>query len=360
MEPMTSIERISNIFKRKPVDRIGVTEAFWDDTKKKWAAEGHIKPNENLAVHFCHDTSAYHAFNLTADLDFKPEVIEEDEDSILTKDGNYAFFRRHKHHDTTPEHVDFMVKDRASWEEHIKPRLTPSRHRIDFEGYRNYKKFCTENDLFLMWYGAAAFDAMTPVLGHQYLLMGMAEDPDWIHDMVDTYATLTLALQETLFAEEGWPDGMLFYDDLGFKQRPFMSLAMYEEMIQPGQAKALSFAKANNKPIAFHSCGMMEAFVPGLIAAGVDCLNVIEVKAGMDLLKLYKNFGDRLSFMGGIDARVLSTNNRDTVLAELEKKVPEVMKNHGFVLQSDHSIPDTVEYDTYRYFMQEGLRLGTY
>ncbi len=28
-----------------------------------------------------------------------------------------------------------------------------------------------------------------------------------------------------------------------------------------------------------------------MIEAGIDCLQVIEVKAGMDLLKLYRDFG---------------------------------------------------------------------
>ena len=50
-----------------------------------------------------------------------------------------SVFRTHKLHDSTPEHVDFLVKDRAGWEEHIKPKLTPDRRRINFEAYRNAK-----------------------------------------------------------------------------------------------------------------------------------------------------------------------------------------------------------------------------
>ncbi|MBN1937330.1 MAG: hypothetical protein JW934_21920, partial [Anaerolineae bacterium] len=87
---------------------------------------------------------------------------------------------------------------------------------------------------------------------------------------------------------------------------------------------------------------------------------VIEVKAGMDLLKLYKEFGERISFMGGIDVRVLYTNDRAQIDAELEAKIPTVMQNFGYVLHSDHSIPNTVHYDTYRYFIDKGLELGSY
>lgn len=54
-------------------------------------------------------------FNLVADLDFVPEVLEETEETILRRDGNGAVLRHHKLHSSTPEHVDFLVKERAAW-----------------------------------------------------------------------------------------------------------------------------------------------------------------------------------------------------------------------------------------------------
>jgi uroporphyrinogen decarboxylase len=87
---------------------------------------------------------------------------------------------------------------------------------------------------------------------------------------------------------------------------------------------------------------------------------VIEVKAGMDLLRLYRDYGDRLSFMGGIDVRVLYNNDRAEIDAELEAKIPTVMGKYGYILHSDHSIPSNVDHDIYRYFIEKGLELGTY
>jgi uroporphyrinogen decarboxylase len=109
-----------------------------------------------------------------------------------------------------------------------------------------------------------------------------------------------------------------------------------------------------------HSCGYVEPLVPGMIEARIDCLQVIEVKAGMDLLRLYKDYGEVLSFMGGIDVRVLYSNDKNLVYRELEAKIPVVKGNYGYVLHSDHSIPNTVDYETYRYFVEKGLELGTY
>lgn len=358
MGAMTGRERIGNILLRKPADRIGVYEHFWGDTQKKWAQEGHIKPDENLNDHFGYDMTACWAFNLVADLDFVPQVVEETEETVLMRDGNGALLRRHKLHDSTPEHVDFLVKDRAAWEEHIKPHLKPDRRRINFEGYRQAKAYAAQKDIYFCWSGVNVFELMHPVCGHEYMLMGMALDPDWVKDMVATYSELTLALQEMLFAAEGPPDGIWYYEDMGFKERPFMSPAMYREIVLPGHKTTFDYAHSKNLPVIVHSCGFVEPLVAGLLEAGMDCLQVIEVKAGMNLLRLYQNYGHCLSFMGGIDVRVLYSNDRSKIDAELEAKIPVVKEGFGYCLHSDHSIPETVEYGTYRYFVDKGLELG--
>ena len=360
METMTGVERIHNILKRKPVDRIGLFEHFWGDTLKKWQEDGYIRPDENLIDHFGFDMELCWPFNLVADLDFVPQVVEETEETILIRDGNGALLRRHKLHDSTPEHVDFLVKDRKGWEEYIKPLLKPDPRRINFEAYRKAKKHAQEHNRFFAWSGVNVFECIHPVCGHENMLVGMALDPEWVKDMVDTYSTLTIELQEILFSQEGYPDGIWYYEDMGFKLKPFMSPAMYKEIIQPGHKKTIDYAKSHNLPVIMHSCGYVEPLVPGMIEAGIDCLQVIEVKAGMDLIKLYKDYGDVLSFMGGIDVRVLYTNDRKLIDQELESKVPIVKGKYGYVLHSDHSIPNTVNYETYRYFVERGLELGTY
>jgi uroporphyrinogen decarboxylase len=360
MQPLTGYERIRNILKRQPVDRIAVFEHFWNDTHENWQRQGYIRPDESFENHFGFDLQLFWPFNLVADLDFNPVIVEETDETILTRDGNGALLRRHKLHDATPEHVDFLVKERRAWEEHIKPKLTPDRRRIDFSGYRETKNEAAKQHRFFCWSGINVFEAMHPVCGHEYMLMGMALDPDWIRDMVNTYTHLTIELQEMLFAEEGYPDGIWYYEDMGYKQHPFMSPRMYREIIQPGHALTIAWAHSHKMPVIMHSCGFVEPLLPGMLQAGIDCLQVIEVKAGMDLLRLYQTFGDQLSFMGGIDVRVLYNNDKTEIDAELEKKIPIVKGKYGYVLHSDHSIPSNVHHDTYHYFIDRGIELGRY
>jgi len=360
MATMTGVERIGNILRRKPVDRIGLYEHFWGDTLRKWKDEGCISEDENLADHFGFDMSSCWAFDLVADLDFEPEVLEETDETVVTRDGNGAVLRRHKLHASTPEHIDFAVKERGAWEELTKPLLTPSRDRIKFEQYRDARKACAEDGRFFCWGGVNVFELMHPVCGHEHMLVGMAMDPDWVRDMANTYADLTIALMETLFEEAGLPDGIWFYEDMGFKQRPFMSPQMYREIIQPAHTKTIDYVHARGLPVIMHSCGFIEPLLPGMVEAGIDCLQVIEIKAGMDLLRIKRDFGDRIALCGGMDARNLVANDTGAIAAELQEKIPAVKADYGYILHSDHSIPTTTEYGTYRYFVDEGLRLGAY
>ncbi|MFA5689804.1 MAG: uroporphyrinogen decarboxylase family protein [Kiritimatiellales bacterium] len=204
------------------------------------------------------------------------------------------------------------------------------------------------------------FELMHPVCGHEYMLMGMALDPDWVKDMVNTYVELVINLLEILFAEEGNPDGLWFYEDLGFKERPFMSPQMYREIIQPGHKRLFDFAHGRNLKCIVHSCGMVEPLIPALIEAGMDCLQAMEVKAGMNPAKLKKQFGGQIAFCGGMDIRNLAANDLPAINACLESLLPVMMDGSGYILHSDHSIPDQVEYETYRYFISCGLEIGRY
>lgn len=357
---MTSIERMQNALDRKPVDMLPIAVSPWGATVQRWIDECHIKPGEDVAEHFGQDSRGGGWLNSVAKLDFQPVTIEETGETILQIDGNGAKLRRHKLHDSTPEHVDFTVHDRESWEEHGKPFLVDfDRRRVPFEGYRDARKFAAEKQRYFYWAGVAPFEQMHPICGHEYMLMGMAMDPEWVKDMVNTYTDLTINHLEALFSEEGKPDGMFFYEDMGFKERPFMSPAMYEEIMLPGHKRLFDFSHSMGCKVIVHSCGYVEPLVPGLIEAGMDCLQAMEVKAGMDLPTLYSRFGDQIAFFGGIDVRTLISNDRARIDEELVNKITPVAKGGGgYILHSDHSEPPEVDYETMRFFIDRGREVA--
>jgi len=357
---MTGKERISRILKHQPVDRIGLYEQFWPDTYKDYVEKGKIRGDENFEEHFGLDIGTCWPFNMIMDLNFITETICEDENTVTIKDGNGAILRKHKHHDAAPEHVGFTVKTREDWDKVKHLLLEYPESRINFELYRNAKTAADKTGRFFTWCGVNVFECMHPVCGHENLLIGMASDPDWIVDMAETYAGLIIKLQGILFEKEGLPDGIWYFEDMGFKARPFFSPQMYKDMIFPGHKHTMGYAHSIELPIIVHSCGFVEPLIPGMIEAGVNCLQAIEIKAGMDLLRIYRQFGDMIALMGGIDIRKLYTNDKKAIDEELMSKIPIVKQGYGYIAHSDHSIPKTVEYEILKYYMKKVLELGTY
>ena len=357
---MTGYERISNILQHKPVDRIGLHEHFWNDTHKHYVEQGHIGKDESFEDHFNLDIQACWATNITADPDFEPKIVSETEDTVTMLDGNGAYLRRHKHHDSTPEHVDFTVKEREDWEKYRPLLLEDYERRINFDEYRKAKAEAKAAGRFFVWSGVNVFESIHPICGHENFLMGMLLDPDWISDMCEVYSNLIINTQKILFEREGYPDGIWYYEDMGFKERPFMSPEKYIELIMPYHKRTMDYAHSLNLPVIMHSCGFVEPLLPYMIEAGVDCLQVIEIKAGMNLERIHKNFGDKIALMGGIDVRCLYSNDKAIIDEELNKKIPIVKNGFGYVLHSDHSIPKTVDYEIFKYYIEKGLELGRY
>ena len=121
MQPMTGKERFTNVLSLKPVDHSPCHEDLWGETRKLWQDTQLL--TGDFIEQFKLDLRIGGWPNNTADLDFTPVVIEENEDTQLILDGNGAKLRRHKKHSTTPEHVDFTVTERSTWEEKAKPKL---------------------------------------------------------------------------------------------------------------------------------------------------------------------------------------------------------------------------------------------
>ena len=89
-------------------------------------------------------------------------------------------------------------------------------------------------------------------------------------------------------------------DDIAFKGGPMVRPQWLEKHYFPRLARVVAALHRNGKKAVFHSDGNLNAIMDGLVAAGIDALNPIEVTAGMDLADLHRRY-PKLVFAGGID-----------------------------------------------------------
>jgi uroporphyrinogen decarboxylase len=94
----------------------------------------------------------------------------------------------------------------------------------------------------------------------------------------------------------------------------------------------------------YHCDGAIYPLIDELIELGVDLLNPIQPDAkGMEAQRLKDEFGERLSFHGGVDIlRILPQGTPDEVRDEVRRLVDTLGRDGGYVLCSSHHMqPDT-------------------
>ena len=98
--------------------------------------------------------------------------------------------------------------------------------------------------------------------------------------------------------------------------------------------------------------------LPDIIETGIDALNPLEVKAGMDAKLIKDTYGDRLTLHGGINA--VKWSDTEAIVEEIWDKVPYLKKNGGYIFSSDHSIPNDVSLSNMKLIIEEAKKAGAY
>ncbi len=145
---------------------------------------------------------------------------------------------------------------------------------------------------------------------------------------------------------------------MGYRNGTFFSLQMYRDILKPVHKRACDWAHERGLKVHLHSCGDVRRLVPEFIEIGVDMLNPLEVKAGVDPVVLKEQYGDALALHGGLNA--VSFSNMDVMEAEMCAVVPRLKENGGYILSSDHSVPDSVSLQDFQRFMDLARELGSY
>lgn len=354
---MTSHERISLALAHKEPDRIPRLDGFWGTTVERWKKEGSPQ-DKSLSEYFEFDKM--YGVGVDISFQFPSEVIEDTDEYRITRSSWGVVAKNFKGKTSVPIYIDFAVKDRKSWEEN-RWRLAYNESRVNFETAKSVYQKARQDGAYLNYSGGGlGFDLWQNVVGVTNILIGMMDDPEWVKELYMTNVDLHITLVEELMGRGLEFDGSFFTDDLGYVTGPFFSPEIYKEQLFPAHKKLCDFLHGKGIKVILHSCGGVRPFVPYFIEAGFDCLNPLEVKAGMDLVELKGNFGDRLSFFGGIDVRAMANPDPKVIEEEVKTKVTIAKKNGGYIYHSDHSVPDNVSFQQYQRMMELVREYGRY
>ena len=291
---------------------------------------------------------------------FPVEVLEKTENFIIVRTSTGGIDKNFRDYSSTPEIVDRPIKTREDWEEKIKPRLYPDYTRVDWvTAFNTYHRARSEGK-FITVSGGWGYDTLQGYMRSEELLVAMVTDPEWVKDMVMTRARLHIEMIKMMI-EKGFKfDGAFFFNDMGYRNGLLFSPQTYRQTHKEADEMVFSFCHENNMPVILHSCGCVKELIPDLIEIGLDCLQPLEVKAGMDLIELKKKYGDRLAFMGGIDVRAMAHPDPRVIEEEISTKIPFAKEGGGYIYHSDHSVPNNVSFQQYCRTIELVKEYGSY
>jgi len=177
-------------------------------------------------------------------------------------------------------------------------------------------------------------------------LMDLFMDPENVHKLLDVLLERHLDFLSKICESVGdLVEVVKFGDDLGTNTGPFMPPEIYKEFFLPRHRIMCDYVKANTQAhTMLHCCGGIYELIPGLIEAGFEILNPVQINAfKMEPERLKKEFGREITFWGG-GANTQSVLNKATpqeVRDHVRHNIEIFASGGGFVFNTVHNImPD--------------------
>lgn len=190
-------------------------------------------------------------------------------------------------------------------------------------------------------------ELMFRVRGMEGALLDIAASPETSRAFLNKAADFSIHLAREACAR--FPlDWLWTGDDVGSQRSMIISPQRWRDMIGPQLARIFSAGKSAGVLVAYHSCGSIRPIIPDLIGMGLDVLNPIQYNCpGMDPVELKREFGKRLSFMGGLDTQHLLPEGRPEEVFRATKELIDVMTDDGggYILAASHTVPPETPLD---------------
>ncbi len=356
---MTNRERMRAAIARQPVDRVPVNDSFWDETLAAWREQGHLPAGVPAKDFFDYEWQMVH---FDSGFLFETADIDSDATHVPRRDTYGARGRFQKGRSAPAEMLEYPVKTQADWDG-LKERLHWTPDRFGLHGFYAFTPFwrppetdwdvkargfsqLRDSQNYIVLYVYDAFEATWRRMGHELALMSLLENPAWMREMFEAQIDLLIESYGAMIDLGIVVDGFFMASDLALKTGPMFSPALHRDLCCPALTRLCTFLHAHDTQFIFHCDGDFRPLIPNLIEAGVDCIQPLEVHAGMDVRDLKHDYGEHLAFMGNIghDEMLLPDGELRQIITD---KVTTAAAGGGYLYHSDHSVAPDIPFDRY-------------
>ncbi len=200
------------------------------------------------------------------------------------------------------------------------------------------------------------FDTPRQLLGNEGACLACYDQPELVHDILRTVGDTAEKVLDRVSAAVQ-VDQLNVHEDMAGRSGPLWGPRQVSEFIRPYYRRIWDLlADRGARLFNQDSDGNLDPVIDAFLDAGVNCMNPMEPAAGMDIVKVRERYGRRLSFYGGIDKHVLR-RSREEIVAELEYKIPPMIRSGGCMLGLDHRIPNGTPLAHYRFYVEKAWEI---
>ena len=182
-------------------------------------------------------------------------------------------------------------------------------------------------------------------VGFESFSFALFENEELIKNLNDRLGELVLSMFE-YFAQSDVVDAIWYSDDIAYTNSLMVSPQVLDKYFFPWLKRIGDLAKRYNKPLIYHTDGILYDVFDKIIECGVDAIHPIEPKA-MNIADVKQRYGNKLCLIGNIDVDLLSRGTVNEIRKNVIKNIEEVGKDGGYCVGSGNSIPEYVKLENY-------------
>ena len=220
----------------------------------------------------------------------------------------------------------------------------PAPADFDYSNLEKVKSLLPEGMGVVAQYGDI-FTMTWEMMGFESFSLALFENEELVNTLNNQLGNLVLSMFEH-FVQLDVVDAIWYSDDIAYTNGLLVSPDVLNKYFFPWLKKIGDLAKRYNKPLIYHSDGILYDVMDKIIDCGVDAIHPIEPKA-MNIADVKQRYGDKLCLIGNIDVDLLSRGTVKEIKENVYKNIEIAGYNGGYCVGSGNSIPEYVKLENY-------------
>ena len=343
-------ERVWRSLRHQPVDRVPCVDAYFlPETLQRWEREGF--PKGAVVSEFFDLDLVYLPVDCT--MGRRRQVIDETEDYRIIVDPDGVTRKHWKVYTTTPQELDFPVKQPKDWRE-IRPLLKAHEERLP-ENLEAQVAHARERQRFVVLSFIEPCTLARKLLGNRQWVESLQAQSPTLDEILETgvrliVETVDIALKRLTVAgfRQSPCDGVWLHAELAYTHGAFMTDREYRSVVLPYHRQLVAELKRRGLAVMLYTQGNALTFLKSVHKSGFDAVLPLESFSQNDLATFKRTYGQRTALGGNISADRLMESD-EAAEREVSEKVRVGLGEDfsGYLFCLDRPVPPSLPFERY-------------